>query len=194
MPALKESSEANIATDIVERIVDGDASAENQMVERYQRGLLAMLYNRSKDKVLSEDVAQDTWVLVLSKVRDRELRDASKLASFITQIARNQLIMRYRAASRQNQVPEDEVGELPDERVQTPEQSLLNSQLGHAIGSLLDEMSQSRDSELIKRFYLKGDNKADLCEEFDLTPAHFDRVLFRARARFKKNWSERSDS
>lgn len=194
MPAQTEVTEASVARQLVERITAGDTSAETEMVERYHRGLVAMLYNRSKDRSLAEDVAQDTWVLALQKVRNQELRDTSKLASFITQIGRNQLIMSYRASSKQQYSDDDELGELPDQQAQTPEQSLVNSQLGHVIGTLLDELTQDRDRDLIKRFYLSGDCKFELCKEYDLTEAHFDRVLFRARQRFKKLWAERGGS
>jgi len=192
MQVRREATEASAAREIVARIVAGDAQAESDMVGRYQRGLIAMLYNRSKDKVLAEDVAQDTWVLVIQKVREQELRDTSKLASFITQIGKNQLIMKYRSINRYDHVSGDEIGEVVDQRGQTPEQGLINSQLGHAIGTLLDDLKQPRDRELIKRFYLSGDGKGELCKEYGLTEAHFDRVLFRARERFKKLWAERS--
>jgi len=192
MRAPTNETEASIAKQLVERIIAGDSSAETEMVERYHRGLVAMLYNRSKDRNLAEGVAQDTWILVLQKVRNQELRDTSKLASFITQIGRNQLIMRYRASAKHQASDNDEIDDLADQQVLTPEQSLLNAQLGHTINALLDEMTQERDRDLIKRFYLSADDKATLCKEYNLTDAHFDRVLFRARQRFKLLWSERN--
>jgi len=74
MRAPTNETEASIAKQLVERIIAGDSSAETEMVERYHRGLVAMLYNRSKDRNLAEGVAQDTWILVLQKVRNQELR------------------------------------------------------------------------------------------------------------------------
>ena len=49
-------------------------------------------------------------------------------------------------------------------------------------------MTQTRDQDLLKRFYLSGDTKGDLCAEYGLTDSHFDRVIFRARQRFKSIW------
>lgn len=193
MQAPINETEASISKQLVDRIVGGDSIAETEMVERYQRGLVLMLYNRSKDRSLAEGVAQDTWVLVLQKIRNQELRDTSKLASFITQIGRNQLIMRYRATAKHQCSENDEVDDLVDKQAQTPEQSLLNAQLGHTINALLDEMTRPRDRDLIRRFYLSADDKETLCKEYNLTDAHFDRVLFRARQRFKQLWSGRHD-
>jgi len=100
--------------------------------------------------------------------------------------------MRYRASAKHQASDNDEIDDLADQQVLTPEQSLLNAQLGHTINALLDEMTQERDRDLIKRFYLSADDKATLCKEYNLTDAHFDRVLFRARQRFKLLWSERN--
>jgi len=177
-------TEAEASADIVKRIQEGDTNAENDMVLRYQRGLNAMLYNRCSDKALSEDVAQDTWVLVIQKVRNGELKDNKRLAGFIIQIAKNQLIMKFRAREKHTHVEQDEAFEIPDTAL-TAEQKIANQQLSSAVNELLDELRKPRDRELIRRFYLLGDEKSLLCQEYGLTEAHFDRVLFRARARFK---------
>jgi RNA polymerase sigma-70 factor (ECF subfamily) len=170
-------------------MLDGDQSAEQEMVERYQRGLGVMLFNRARDRQLADDIAQDTWVLVLQKVRDNQLRDQTKLAAFIIQIAKNQLIMRMRSGSKRTFVTEDEVGEMPDSG-KTPEQQLANEQLGDCVASLMGQLKVDRDREILQRFYLVGDDKQALCDEFGLSHAHFDRVLYRARERFKSLWQQ----
>jgi len=186
-------TEAEVSAGLVDRILNGDRAAETEMVKRYERGLGVMLYNRSHDAALASDVAQETWLLVLQKVRNNQLRDKKKLAAFIIQIAKNQLIMSQRKASKVQMVSEDGASEVIDEGV-SPEQALVNSQLGHCVSRLLDELTVERDKQILQRFYLVGDDKHELCAEFNLTSAHFDRVLYRARARLKTLWEENSGS
>ncbi|RBP49136.1 RNA polymerase sigma factor [Arenicella xantha] len=189
MVAIKAPSEASVSHQLVARILDGDLSAEREMVERYQRGLGVMLFNRARDRELANDIAQDTWVLVLQKIRDNQLRDQSKLAAFIIQIAKNQLIMRMRSRAKQQFVTEDEVGEMRDPGL-SPDKMMVNEQLGECVTSLMGELKVDRDRQILQRFYLVGDDKDALCEEFGLSHAHFDRVLYRARERFKSLWHE----
>ncbi len=40
-------------------------------------------------------------------------------------------------------------------------------------------------SEIIKRFYLDEEDKAEICRSMGLSPLHFDRVIFRARQRLR---------
>lgn len=185
----KIPSEASVSESLVERILSGDSSAEAEMVKRYQKGLGVMLFNRSRDRYLAEDVAQETWVLVLNKLRSDKLRDRRRLAAFIIQIAKNQLIMRQRSQKNHGSVDEEGSDSLHDTKL-SPEQELGRAQLGQSVTTMLDELKVDRDREMLRRFYLIGDEKDQLCEEFELTPAHFDRVLYRARERFKSLWEE----
>ncbi len=189
MDVNKAPSEASVAQALVERILNGDSQAEHAMVERYQRGLAVMLFNRSHDRDLANDIAQDTWVLVLQKIRNNELRDKTKLAAFIIQIAKNQLIMRQRGQTRYQHVSEDEAGELRDPGL-SPDKAMANVQLGECVADVMADMTVDRDRQLLRRFYLVGEDKDELCAELGLSSAHFDRVLYRARERFKTLWQE----
>ena len=184
MNSTEELAESEVSANIVERVLARDANAEQEMVLRYQRGLKAMLYNKCADTALSDDVAQETWLLVIQKVRGGELRDNRRLASFIIQIAKNQLIMKFRASNR-NQYSEQDLDLEIEDKSHTPEQKIINQQLASSISEVLGELRKPRDRELIRKFYLIGEEKSDLCKEYNLTEAHFDRVLFRARERFK---------
>jgi len=150
-------TEAEVSENLVGRIIEGDQQAEQDMVLRYQRGLGVMLYNRARDHALASDIAQDTWLLVIEKVRSRQLRN------------------------------------LVDTK-NSPEKAFVDGQLSQCVARLLDELTVDRDKHILRRFYLVGDDKDELCKEFDLTPAHFDRVLYRARERFKVLWEESAGS
>ena len=47
-------------------------------------------------------------------------------------------------------------------------------------------VSSDRDREILFRFYLAEDDKERICRDLGLTAVHFNRVLFRARERFRE--------
>ena len=47
-------------------------------------------------------------------------------------------------------------------------------------------MKVERDRDILVSYYAKEEEKGSICERLDLTPANFDRVLFRARSRLKQ--------
>ncbi len=193
MDKLKPENESSVAEHLVARIISGDQSAESEMVERYHRGLLAMLFNRSRDRSLAQDIAQETWLLVIQKVRTEQLRNPQKLASFIVQIGKNQLIMHYRSSGRESHSADVDLNQLGDQQ-SAPEQVIANRQLGATIAKLFSGMHAARDAELLQRFYQQGDSKQQLCDEYNLSKLHFDRVLYRARHRFKQLWAKQTES
>ncbi len=186
---LNKMTEAQVAESLVERILKGDQAAEHEMVERYNRGVLFMLRHRSKNQALAEDVSQETWRIVLQKVRAGDLKDHSKLSAFIVQIAKNQLLMYYRS-SHQTKVTLDENIEDSLDISDQPQQVLEKYNLAQVVKKLVSELKTPRDRELIMRFYLQEEDKKSICQDFQLSELHFNRVLFRARKRFKELWVE----
>lgn len=65
----------------------GDAAAFGQIVERYQRAVCAVSYAGTRDRALSEDVAQDTFVTAWRQLP--ALREIDRLPAWLCGIARN---------------------------------------------------------------------------------------------------------
>ena len=60
-----------------------------------------------------------------------------------------------------------------------------------AIRRLLSSLPVQRDRDLLIRYYVNDEDKEDICAALDLSSLHFNRVLFRAKARFRKLLEER---
>jgi len=56
---------------------------------------------------------------------------------------------------------------------------------------MLQEMPGARDRELLVRFYLNDEEKDAICQELNLSQEHFNRVIFRARNRFRELLEQR---
>jgi len=50
---------------------------------------------------------------------------------------------------------------------------------------LIEQMKVPRDREILYRFYVRDQGKPLICDALDLSNAHFDRVINRARNRFR---------
>jgi len=62
---------------------------------------------------------------------------------------------------------------------------LIELEHGQSVRRLLDELGVRRDREILHRFYVSSEEKADICEEWGLSSLQFNRVLFRARKRYR---------
>jgi RNA polymerase sigma-70 factor, ECF subfamily len=179
------AEDPGVGAALATRISAGDAAAENEIVRRYERGVLAILNKTTHDRELARDLCQDTFVIVLKRLRSAPLEDPARLAGFIAQTARNLLIAeKRRFVRRKTDAASDNIDEIPDAgpaRIETSEAESAAT----AVRDILRHLSNERDRMAIVRYYLNEESKESICAELGLTEKHFNLVLFRARDRMR---------
>ena len=170
---------------LVARIERGDRQAEVELVSRYARGVRLILLKRTGDPQVAKDLGQDTFVVVIRKLRARELRDASKLASFINRVAVNISIDYFRKERRFVRSPDGIIG-LNAPHIDRQDRELDFDAARALLKGVLKKLAIGRDREILGRFYLSDDDKQAICRDLGLSSAHFDRVLYRAKQRMRK--------
>ena len=86
-----EPEEAAVAADLVRRIVAGETDAEEDLVARYRRGLLYLLSHRGALPDLADDLVQETFRIVIERLRHSGLTDPAGLRPFLRGTACNLL-------------------------------------------------------------------------------------------------------
>lgn len=175
-------------SELVANIVKGSNVAEKELVEKYNDGLRSLLATRCQDDQTVDDVLQESWMVILRKLRAGDLKDSRRLSGFVTQVTRNQLLMTFRRQNTGHELADD-LDQQAQQSFSGPMTFLENKQLGQVLAKLLEGMSKSRDRELLLQFYYYGETKNTLCNNYKLSPASFDAILSRARNRFKKTWN-----
>ena len=177
--------EQEFARDLVGRVCRGDAGAETEMVERYSRGLRSMLRRKSSDSQLVEDLLQETWIVALNKIRADGLDDPERLAGYLCGIANNLVRSDARRVNRQRTTVDSGIIELiPDESNNVFRQFTRAEVAGH-VRSLLTELGQKRDRDILLAFYVHEEAKDSICNRLGIDGVHFNRVLHRARNRLR---------
>lgn len=182
-----KTNEREVSKHLVAQISGGNTEAEIEMVTRYSQSLLLYLLKTCREENTAYDLYQDTWALVLEKVRNIDIKDPTKLRSFILQIGKNLCIMHYRKQRTTLEFFENSI-EIYDEQLNLPESQTEQIKVNNLIKLTIDKLNKERDKELLYRYFLQENDKKDLCEYFKLDTAHFDRVVYRAKQRFKVAW------
>jgi RNA polymerase sigma-70 factor, ECF subfamily len=161
-------------------------SALQASLPELRRGLLFLLRREVRDPTLAEDLCSETMRIVLERLQREPLDDPTKLPAFLAQTARNLAIAEWRKRERRQTVTGEEavIAAQPDEAVDASSH-IQDHQRAQAVRRLLREMPTPRDRELLVRYYLHDEDKAEICRHLRLSDAHFNRVIFRARERFR---------
>ncbi len=178
--------EVSPVSELVVRIGAGDSDAETELVKKYWKSLYFILNRRCNDNQLASDIAQDTFIVVIAKARNGDINTPDAIAGFIRQTGVNLLIAHYRKETRRATDTHGEVSfEIPDDKSNV-ERAVESRDSLKLVQQVIGEMSVDRDKDLLISYYAKEEEKSSICSRLDLTPAHFDRVLFRARSRLKQ--------
>jgi RNA polymerase sigma-70 factor (ECF subfamily) len=179
------------AAALARRIGQGDRSAEEALARRYGPKIEYVLRRHVREPALAADLRQDALIVVIERLRDGGLSEPEKLAAFLYQTAINLARGEARTYYRRNTHPDFEAVERAATAEPLLADRLERRELGEIVRTLLDELSQERDREILRRFYLREEDKERICASLELSAAHFDRVLYRARKRFRQVLEQR---
>ncbi len=163
-----------------------DPVSQLSAVYRDYPGLRALILRRVRDPEVAADILQDAAVTTLEKLRSGEIAHPENLGGYLYRVAINHL-RNHRRKDHTGQSSAEGLEELRDEDENDPEwEHVGRPQWAAAARRMLDEMPGTRDRELLVRFYLNDEAKEALCLELRLSSEHFNRVIFRARNRFRE--------
>ena len=107
------------------------------------------------------------------------------LDGYVYRVALNHL-RNYRRKDRSRVSNAEAIDALAGSDSNRPAENLEADEWARLARKLLQTVSPVRDRELLVRFYLYEESKESLCRTFGLTELHFNRVIYRARDRFRE--------
>jgi RNA polymerase sigma-70 factor (ECF subfamily) len=148
-------------------------------------GLRALILRRVRDPEVAADILQDAAVTTLEKLRTGEIAHPENLGGYLYRVALNHL-RNHRRKDRSALSSADALDELPASENDAEWESVGGGQWAAAARRLLEELPVPRDREVLVRFYLDDEDRENICRELRLSEEHFNRVIFRARNRFRE--------
>ncbi len=166
----------------------GDTAAFERLVEKHQMlvtGTVARMLGHNSDV---EDVAQQVFVRVWKSASRYVPR--AKFTTWLLKITRNLVFNELRRRRRHNVMPlqtetDGEEMQLKDERGQTPDDSLLESELRGAIDNAITELPETQRMAVVLRRYEELSYE-EIAEVLDQSVPAVKSLLFRARTELRE--------
>jgi RNA polymerase sigma-70 factor (ECF subfamily) len=182
-----ERLETEVALDLAQRIRNGDRTAEEELVRRYSQGLLFHLRRTAGDADLADDLHQETFRVVLERLRGGGIEEAERLAGYILGTGRKLFLGGWRKRTRRGEGTSlDAAGADPPDTVPGQLDQVLREEEIRKVRRLIGELGTARDRQILFRFYVAEERKEKICADLGVESQHFKRVLFRARQRLKE--------
>jgi RNA polymerase sigma-70 factor (ECF subfamily) len=172
--------------ELVARIRNGERAAEDELVARYSRGVTMILRRAASVPAAVDDLYQEVFLRAVEKIRGGEVRDPERLSGFICGLARNLAIDYFRRDAPAGRVDDADAGDSVPDRAPGPLERVLRIEDQRCVRQVMAELPSARDRQLLYRFYLGEEDKERICADLKLTSLQFNRVLHRARERFRE--------
>lgn len=190
MPAMTEASVFD-ETALVARAREGDATAFNELVTRYERKIFRLAKHITQNDEDAEDVLQETFLKAYSHLPD--FHGQSKFYTWIVRIAVNESLMKLRKRKSDRTVPLDEPVDTGEDTMtreiavwdENPEQKYSREELGN----ILDEAVQSLRPVFRTVFVLRDIEELsteETAEALDISVPAVKSRLLRARLQLRE--------
>ena len=145
-----------------------------------------MLRQRTGSIQRAEDLHQDTFWVVIQRLRTAGIDDATRISAFLHRTALNLLIGENRKEARRRTHADVGLVEVHPDPNADQLGALIRAEAAGAVRAMIQELRNPRDKELLYRFYILQHDKPLICKVMSLPVDQFDRVISRARRRFRE--------
>ncbi len=174
-----------IDQELVLRVQQGDKSAYDHLVRKYQHKIIQIVNRYVKDPSEAQDVAQESFIKAYRALNN--FRGDSAFYTWLYRIAintaKNYLVSRARRYSQYEvDIQEaEQVGNIPQLRsMETPEQQLFNEEIVAAIKSAIDKLPEEMRMAIMLREF-EGMSYEEIAQAMDCPVGTVRSRIFRAR-------------
>ena len=142
---------------LISLYVDGKNEAFDELLERHKDRVYTYIYHLVKNEELADDIFQDTFVKVITTVKQGRYVENGHFPAWITRIAHNLIIDYYRQVRNENLQSTDDTDvnilNRKDLADCTIEDNLVTNQIHSDVRRLVKMLPTSQREVLVMRFY-----------------------------------------
>ena len=146
MSTLKTMSDEELAL----AYIDGNNRAFDELLTRNQEKIFTYIMYVVKDEDLANDLFQETFLKVITKLQNHQYADSGKFVWWLTRIAHNVIIDYYRAQKSDKVVDAPRENDLSNLR---SDNELSNAQVLKDVKRLMDALPEAQRDVVYMRFY-----------------------------------------
>ena len=144
--------------ELVVLYAEGNNAAFDILLNRYKSSIHSYIYFIVRNKELTEDIFQETFVKVIMTIKQGRYTENGKFLSWVLRIAHNQVIDHFRQKKQQNNVSEGEAGYdlLNNKKFSdtTVEEKMVSAQIEADVRKLLDYLPKEQKEVVMMRYYM----------------------------------------
>lgn len=140
------------------RYIDGDNKAFDVLLTRNQSKLFSYIMFVVRDEEIANDIFQDTFLKVITKLQEGKYTDSGKFYYWITRIAHNIIMDKYRMQQNEHIVEPTEDNNLSNIKSASildtyRESEIINEQIMEDVKNIMNALPAVQREVVYMRFY-----------------------------------------
>ena len=157
--------------ELVKQYINGDNKSFEILLNRHKNRVFAFIMSKIKNKDLSEDIFQDTYVKVVNSLQKGKYNEEGKFLPWVMRIAHNLVIDHFRRHKKMQMVRSnndfDIFDVIKDNKINADEK-LIKDQIFNDLNLLIDRLPKDQ-KEVLKMRYFEELSFKKIAEHFDIS-------------------------
>lgn len=179
-------SKSILSGELAKKITNGDKNASNEFVQINYQWLLFIVRGKFAQSNNHEDIVQDSFMLVLSKLQQGKINQPHTIMAYLRTTAIN-IGFEYLRKDKKftSAINQDFLEVIEDAKEDILSTIIWDDKIKY-VKQVMTELKVQRDKDILIKFYFQDQDKPTICQLLNLSTEHFDRVLYRAKERLKQ--------
>lgn len=141
---------------LVSDYIHGNEYALEILIKRHQQRLFSFIYSKVKDRDITEDIFQDTFIKVIRTLKKGNYNEEGKFLPWVVRISHNLVIDHFRKSNRMpkfRNTDEFDIFSVLGDDVLNAEKKIIKEQIHTNVRELINELPEEQKQVLVMRMY-----------------------------------------
>jgi RNA polymerase sigma-70 factor (ECF subfamily) len=142
---------------LIKGYINGNEAFLEVLIKRHQQRLYSFIFSKIKDKDLTEDIFQDTFIKVIKTLKKGNYNEEGKFLPWIMRIAHNLVIDHFRKSNRmpkfESKDKEFDIFSMLKDSGKNAESQLIVDQISDDVRRLVNELPDDQKEVVLMRLY-----------------------------------------
>ena len=143
-------------SDLISNYIQGSELSLEILIKRHQQRLYCYIYSKVKDRVITEDIFQDTFIKVIRTLKLGNYNEEGKFLPWVLRIAHNLIIDHFRKLKRMStfkNTDDFDIFSLISDGNLDAEKKMIQQQVLSDVSELIHELPKEQKEVLVMRIY-----------------------------------------
>ena len=142
--------------ELVKNYLNGDNASFEILLTRHKSRVFAFIMSKIKNRDLSEDIFQDTFIKVINSLQKGKYNEEGKFLPWMMRIAHNLMIDHFRKEAKMRKVrptTEFDIFDVLDDGNKNQEEVMMQTQVHADLKVLIEQLPQDQKEVLKMRYF-----------------------------------------